>query len=204
MSGSLAEDNKRITVEEYLELEAKSKVKHEFFDGEIIAMAGAKRSHSLAAGNIFRQIANQLVEKDCEVHQSDIKVKVRDNHFVYPDVVAACGELDWESGETVLLNPTVVFEVLSKSTEARDRGEKAQDYRRLPTLTDYLLVSQKEMLIEHFSRQNDGSWKLVEYRTADDVIRIESIGCAFTLENAYHGITFPKLKLVKTENKDAI
>jgi Uma2 family endonuclease len=148
MSGSLAKDKKLMTVEEYLDFEKKSKIKHEYSDGEVISMAGAKRNHSLAAGNIFRHLANQLEGKDCEVHQNDIKVRVRENRFVYPDVIAACGELQWESNETVLLNPTVVFEVLSSSTEARDRGEKAQDYRRLRTLTDYLLVSQTMLRTE--------------------------------------------------------
>lgn len=174
-----------MSVEEYLVFEEKSNIKHEYSDGEIISMAGAKRNHSLAAGNIFRQLANQLEDKDCEVHQNDIKVRVRESRFVYPDVIVGCGELQWESNETVLLNPTVIFEILSKLTEARDRGEKAQDYRRLPSLTDYLLISQKEILIEHYIRQTDGSRKLLEYRDAGENINLQSIGCILSVESIY-------------------
>lgn len=188
-----------MSVEEYLVFEEKSNTKHEYSDGEIISIAGAKRNHSLIAGNIFRQLANQLEDKECEVHQNDIKVRVRESRFVYPDVIVGCGELKWESNETVLLNPTVIFEVLSKSTEARDRGEKAQDYRRLPDLTDYLLVSQKEMLIEHYIRQSDGSWKLLEYRNAENEINLQSIGCILTIQTVYGKVKFPQLKLVKSD-----
>lgn len=191
-----------MSIEEYLDFERKSKIKHEYSDGEVISMAGAKRNHSLAAGNIFRHLANQLADNDCEVHQNDIKVRVRENRFVYPDVIVACGEMNWESNETVLLNPTVIFEVLSNSTEARDRGEKAQDYRRLEGLTDYLLVSQKEMLIEHYIYQNDGSWKLLEYRGADEKIKLESIGSVLSVKDVYAKVKFPHLKLIKSKEKN--
>ena len=191
-----------MTVEEYLVFESKSKIRHEYSDGEIISMAGAKRNHSLAAGNIFRHLANQLAEKDCEVHQNDIKVRVRENRFVYPDIIVACGELQWESNETVLLNPTVIFEVLSNSTETRDRGEKAQDYRQLSHLADYLLVSQKEILIEHYIRQNDGSWKLLEYRNAEERISLQSIGCILLVKDIYAKVKFSHLKLIRSKDKN--
>ncbi|MET0753326.1 MAG: Uma2 family endonuclease [Pyrinomonadaceae bacterium] len=190
------------TVDAYLVFEEKSKIKHEYMDGEIFAMSGVKRNHSFTTGNIFRHLANQLEGKNCEVHQSDIKVRVRETHFVYPDVIVGCGELNWESNESVWLNPQVVFEVLSKSTEARDRGDKAHDYRRLPSLTDYILVSQKEMLVEHYIRQDDGSWKLIEYTQANNKIVLTSINCELSLSDIYFRVQFPKLKLVKPKKKN--
>lgn len=200
MSQAAAE--KLMSVEEYLAFEAKSKFKHEYIDGEIFLMAGVKRSHSIISQNISRRIGNELENEPCEIHQGDIKVRVHESRFVYPDVIVACGELNWDLNETVLLNPTVIFEVLSKSTEARDRGEKSQNYRQLKSLTDYLLVSQNKMLIEHFIRQDDGSWKLIEYGEPTDVIYLTSTDCRLLLSDVYKNINLPKLKLVEPKSKN--
>ncbi len=200
MSQATAE--KTLSVEEYLAFEARSKFKHEYIDGEIFLMAGVKRSHSIISQNISRHIGNKLENEPCEVHQGDIKVRVKETRFVYPDVIVACGDLRWDSNETVLLNPTVIFEVLSKSTEARDRGEKSQNYRQLESLTDYLLVSQKQMLVEHFIRQNDGSWKLIEYHEPNDKIHLASINCQLLLRDIYFNISLPQLKLAEPKSKN--
>jgi Uma2 family endonuclease len=151
MSQAAAE--KLLTEEEYLALEERSKIKHEFMDGVIFSMAGATRRHNLATTNISTELNLQLRETDCEVYASDFRVKIRDGHNVYPDVAVACGDILTEGSETTLLNPIVVFEVLSKSTEQRDRGDKAEDYFRLESLQDYVLVSQYRVRVEHFSRQ---------------------------------------------------
>lgn len=193
-----------LTVEQYFELELKSKIRHEYMDGEVFAMSGARRNHSLISGNIGGELYGQLKNRDCEIHYGDLRVRARGTHYVFGDVVVACGELELETYKDIeiLLNPTIVFEVLSKSSETRDRGEKAQDYRRLASLREYLLVSQKEMLIEHFIRQTDNTWRLIEYREASDKIVLPSINCELLLTDVYANVKFPQLKLVKPHNKN--
>lgn len=144
MSKALAK--KILSVDEYLEFEEKSKQKHEYIDGEVLLMAGASRRHSRIASNIGGELFGQLKGKNCEVHYGDLRLRVRETHYVYGDVAVFCGEPEievYKETET-LLNPKVIFEVLSKSTEARDRGEKAEDYRQLVSLSDYLFVSKQD------------------------------------------------------------
>lgn len=196
MSKALAK--KILSVDEYLEFEEKSKQKHEYIDGEVLLMAGASRRHSKIASNIGGELFGQLKGKNCEVHYGDLRLRVRETHYVYGDVAVFCGEPEievYKETET-LLNPKVIFEVLSKSTEARDRGEKAEDYRQLASLSDYLFVSQNKMLVEHYSRQKDGSWKLVEHRDANSRIRLSSIRCDLLLSDIYAGIQLPQFRLI--------
>ena len=136
MNQNLAVKESLMTEAEYLAFEEKSKIRHEFMDGEIFAMAGATRRHNLANTNISTELNLQLRETDCEVYANDFRVRIRDGHNVYPDVAVACGDIKVEGNETTLLNPIIVFEVLSKSTEKRDRGDKAEDYFRLSSLKD--------------------------------------------------------------------
>ena len=189
---------KLMTEAEYLAFEEKSKVRHEFMDGVIFSMAGATRRHSKIASNIGIELGSKLKGKGCEVHFSDLRVRARKNHYVYGDVTIFCGEpeLDVYKETEILKNPKVVFEVLSKSTEARDRGDKSQDYRRLPSLTDYVLVSQKRMFVEHFVRQDDGSWKLFEFSEPHEKLILESIGCELLLSDIYFEINLPHLRLL--------
>ncbi len=195
---NLATKQKLISEAEYLAFEEKSKIRHEFMDGEIFSMAGATRKHSKISSNIGIELGYKLKGKGCEVHFSDLRVRARKNHYVYGDVTIFCGEpeLDIYKETEILKNPKIVFEVLSKSTEARDRGDKAQDYRRLPSLTDYVLVSQKRMFVEHFVRQTDGNWKLFEYSEQGEKLIFESIGCELLLSDIYFEIKLPQLKLV--------
>ena len=200
MGGALTKE-RLMTVEEYLAFEEKSKIKHEYMDGEIFAMAGVKRNHSLANTNISTELNLQLRDSDCEVHISDFRVRVRETHFVYPDVAVACGEIDVEtSGEIeTLINPLVIFEVLSKSTEKRDRGEKAEDYFKIASLGDYILVSQNRMRVEHFHRESDNKWSLIIYEKPEDVLILDSINCKLTLRQIYLKVKFSNLKVVKSK-----
>lgn len=204
MRRAILKQERLLTVEQYFELELKSKIRHEYMDGEIFAMSGARRNHSLISSNIGGELYAQLKGKDCEVHYGDLRVRARGTHYVFGDVVVACGELELETYKDIeiLLNPTIVFEVLSKSSESRDRGEKAQDYRRLTSLREYLLVSQKEILIEHYIRQTDNTWRLIEYRETSDKIVLPSINSELLLADIYAGVKFPQLKLVKPQNKN--
>ena len=200
MKQSTAE--KLMSEEEYLVFEAKSKIKHEFMDGEIFSMAGATRRHNLATTNVSRVLGNQLEETDCEVYASDFRVKIRDGHNVYPDVAVACGEIETEGNDTALLNPIVVFEVLSKSTEKRDRGDKAEDYFKLNSLQDYVLVSQYRVRVEHFSRQKNNEWTLKFYESLDDVVELQSISCQISLKLIYLKLNITSLKLVEKKRKN--
>lgn len=201
MSQSFAFKENLINTEEYLAFEEKSKLRHEYMDGEVFLMAGGKRRHSLIGSNIGGELFGQLKEKKCEIHYGDLRIKTRANHYVYSDVVIVCGEMQIETYKQTetLLNPQIIFEVLSKSTEARDRGEKAKDYRSLEKLTDYLLVSQEEVFIEHYIRQDDGSWKLIEYKEENEEISLLSIGCQIALRDVYRQVEFPKLKLIASK-----
>lgn len=196
MSKALA--NKIYSVDEYLDLEERSKNRHEYLDGEVLLMAGASRRHSRIASNIGGELFQQLKGKQCEVHYGDLRLKVRKTHYVYGDVAVFCGEPELEvyKETETLLNPKVIFEVLSKSTEARDRGEKASDYRQIESLTDYFLVAQNKVSIEHYSRQKDGSWKLREHRDAASRIQLSSIDCELTVADIYAGVELPKLRLI--------
>ena len=198
MSQATAE--KLMSVEEYLALEEKSKIRHEYMDGEIFVMSGGTRKHSLAGTNILTELGLQLRERDCEVHAGELRISVRGGHFVYPDVTVACGDIQTEDDDKTLLNPIVVFEVLSKSTEKRDRGDKAEDYFRLNSLKDYVLVSQYRVRVEHFSRQKNNEWTLKIYENLDDTLDLKSISCKISLKLIYLKLKLPPMKLVEKKN----
>ena len=187
---------------EYLAFEEKSKVKHEFMDGEIFSMAGATRGHNLANTNISTELNLQLRETDCEVYANDFRVKIRAGHYVYPDVAVACGEIEVEDGEMTLINPIVVFEVLSKSTEKRDRSDKAEDYFRLKSLQEYILVSQYRVRVEHFSRGKNNVWTFQIYESFDDVVELKSINCRIPLKLIYLKLKLSPLKLIEEKRKN--
>jgi len=139
-----------MSVEEYLAFERAADTKHEYDDGEIIAIAGASRKHNLVGGNTFRHLAKQLEGKPCEIYITEMRVRVAPTKYVYPDVVVVCGEPQFADEEfDILLNPTVVIEVLSPSTESRDRGDKLQYYGALESVRDYLLIDQDRIRIDH-------------------------------------------------------
>lgn len=200
MSQALA--RKPMTEAEYLEFDERSKIKYEFMDGEIFAMAGATRNHNLANTNISTELNIQLRETDCEVYASDFRVRIREGHNVYPDVAVACGEIQTADNENTLLNPIVIFEVLSKSTEQRDRGAKAEDYYSLPSLQDYVLVSQNRVRVEHFARQKINVWLLKIYEDLEDVVELNSIKCKIRLKMIYLKMKISPLKLVKEKKKN--
>jgi Uma2 family endonuclease len=181
----------RFTPEQYLELERKAEHKSEFLHGEIFAMAGASRAHQLVGGNVFGSLHAQLRARPCEVYSSDMRVQVEvTGLYTYPDLVVACGKLEFTQGDT-LANPTVIIEVLSPSTEACDRGEKFAHYRRLESLTDYVLVSQDRMRVEHYVRQGD-QWVLTEVSGPAGVLNLASIGCQIRLADIYEKVEFPE------------
>src|SRR2546423_5499483 len=176
-----------VSPEEYLAIERKSEIRHEYFAGEMFAMVGAGKRHNLITANIIRILGNQLLERPCNVYPSDMRVKVSaTGKYTYPDVVVACEEEKFEDVENdTLLNPVVVIEVLSESTEAYDRGKKFEQYQNIESLTEYLLVAQEPLRIEQYVRQSNREWRYSEYHNAEDVVKVGVIGCELTLKDVY-------------------
>lgn len=181
----------RYTPEQYLAMERQAETKSEYYHGEIFAMAGASRRHGTIVFNCNRVIGNQILDRPCEGFTSDMRVQVSAAYY-YPDIVVVCGEPQFADGYgDTLLNPMVVIEVLSPSTEAYDRGLKFLEYRRTSSLRQYVLISQDAMRVELYVRQNDGHWLLTDLDSPDDVLHLETIGCAITLSDIYRNVTFP-------------
>ena len=176
-----------ISPEDYLTIERKSEVKHEYFAGEMFAMVGASKRHNLITANIIRVLGNQLLNRPCNVYPSDMRVKISaTGKYTYPDVVVACEEERFDDAENdTLLNPVVIIEVLSDSTEAYDRGKKFEHYQSIESLTEYLLVAQDPYRIEQYIRQSNREWRYSEYHNAEDIVKVNVISCDLTLSDVY-------------------
>lgn len=179
--------------QQYLALERDTQQKHEYLNGKIFAIGLANERHNLVVGNILASIHLQLRSTPCKVYSSDMRLKVSATGlYTYPDVVALCGEarFDDEQRDT-LLNPSLVIEVLSTSTEGYDRGEKFAHYRRIETLAEYLLVSQDKYRIEQYVRQPDNQWLMSENSDLNERIELPSIKCTLLLSDVYDKIPAP-------------
>ncbi len=185
-----------LTPEEYLTLERQAETKSEYWNGEMYAMAGASRTHSTIVTNVVGGLGGQLEKRPCEIYSNDMRVKVRPSGlYTYPDVVIVCEKAQFEDRhEDTLLNPTVIVEVLSPSTETYDRGAKFEFYSTLASLSDYLLVAQDRPFVGHHVRQPDGKWLLREYEGLDAIIHIASIGCDLPLIKVYNKVTWPEVE----------
>nr|WP_320015115.1 Uma2 family endonuclease [uncultured Desulfobacter sp.] len=187
------QEKKNITPAEYLAMERVSlDIKHEFFDGEIFAMVGAKINHVRINANLTREIGNKFKagKSPCEVLSNDMRVKI-ETGYVYPDIVIHCGDAAFEDNEfDTLTNPVVIIEILSDSTEAFDRGKKFAYYRAISTLQEYILVSQEEYLVEQFKRSDAGKWEYRSYEDADHILKMESINCELPLSEIYWDVEF--------------
>ena len=196
------------TVEEYLAFERASDERHEYLDGVIYAMAGESPDHGRICMNLAATFVLQLRGSDCEAFSKDMKVccgpyraHTREGLYAYPDLVVVCGAMQFHSqAEDVLVNPKVIVEVLSPSTEAFDRGEKFRRYRAwLPTLTDYVLVAQDQPVIDHYQRTPTGApapqeqtrWELETLEGLDAHLHLPSIACTVLLAEVYERIVFP-------------
>lgn len=182
----------RYTAEEYLALERAAEYKSEFYAGEIFAMAGASEQHNLIVANLVRELGLQLKKRPCKTYPSDMRLKVASTGlYTYPDVMVVSGKalLDDEEQDT-LLNPTLIIEVLSSSTESADRGSKSGHYRKLESLQEYLLVSQTKPHVEHYSRHADHRWLLSEAEGLQSEIRLSSVECVLPLSEIYDKVEF--------------
>lgn len=174
------------SAEEYLSLERCATIKNEFHDGQIYAMTGASRAHNLISGNIYRELSQQLKQRPCEAYVNDMRVKATQaRSYHYPDIAVVCGTPEFEDAQVdTLLNPTLLIEVLSPSTEAYDRGGKFAHYRKIESLREYLLVTQDQPAIERYVRQGD-VWVLSEALGLEASVALESIGCRLSLREVY-------------------
>jgi Uma2 family endonuclease len=183
----------RYTPAQYLAAERDAKIRHEYFNGFITAMAGGTPEHNQIAGNIFRKLGNQLEDRECTAYISDMRLLISSTElYTYPDVMAVCGEALFQKieGVATLLNATLIVEVLSPTTEWYDRGAKFAHYRRLPSLQEYVLVSQDKVLIERYTRQGN-DWVLSEFNELSDTVQFHSIDCAISVRDIYAKVKFP-------------
>jgi len=182
------------TPEQYLELEEASETRNEYYQGQIYAMAGGSFRHAVIIGNVARHMGNALEKSPCTVMSSEVRVRVAEaGLYTYPDVIVVCGEPIFakktaKQNTDTLLNPTLVIEVLSPSTEAHDRGFKAAQYRSLESIQEYALVSQTEARVEVFSRQGNG-WLLTEAAGLDAQCRFSSVDTTLALQDIYAKVT---------------
>jgi Uma2 family endonuclease len=181
-----------VTPAEYLATERRATHKNEYTNGRVYAMAGASRVHNLIVGNTFAELRAQLRGRPCEAYVNDMRVKVeRTGMYTYPDVVGLCDQPRFEDDSLdTLLNPTVIIEVLSPSTERYDRGEKFAHYRRLESLREYILIAQDIRRIDHYRRDGD-TWVLTEVSEPESALVISSISCTLRLNEIYDRVKFP-------------
>lgn len=175
------------TPEQYIAAERESAYKSEYIDGEIVEMVGASEPHNLIVTNVVAELGLQFKGRQCRVYSSDMRVDVRESGlYAYPDVVALCGEpILADDEQDNLRNPTVIIEVLSKSTEAYDRGKKFMKYRRIESLMEYVLIAQDRHHVEHYVRQEHGGWLLSESTELGGEIYLSSIDCHLLLSAIY-------------------
>jgi Uma2 family endonuclease len=183
----------RYTPEEYLARERAAGHKSEYYRGEIFAMAGASEAHNLIVGNLIAAIHGAFRGRECVVYPSDMRVKCPTGLVTYPDSSIVCGEREFDDDHRdTLLNPQILFEVLSPSTEAYDRGKKFQHYRTLPSLREYVLIAQDHPCVEKFLLPNDGGpWTWTAQSERGDILTLGSCEASVRLADLYAGVDFP-------------
>jgi Uma2 family endonuclease len=182
-----------LTAEEYLALERQAVTKSEYIHGEMVAMTGGTSRHSLVTANLIGLLWHHLRQTSCQVHSGDLRVWIpAASVYYYPDLSVVCGEPLFQDGHRDnLLNPILIVEVLSPSTESYDRGGKFQSYQTIPSLREYVLVSQDQPRVEHFLRQDGHVWLYTDVSGPDGTVSLTSIGCQVPLAEIYDKVEFP-------------
>ncbi len=187
----------RITPEQYLEIERASETRNEYYGGEMYAMSGGSYVHGQMIGNVTGELRARLRGRHCSVTPVDVRVRTSpEGLYSYPDVAVVCGSPVFaDDQKDTLLNPVLLIEVLSPSTESKDRGFKFAQYRRIESLREYVLVSQDEPRVECFVRQAGGQWLLAEFVGLDSVCRLDSVDCDLPLSEIYYRVEIgPKIE----------
>jgi predicted adenylyl cyclase CyaB len=180
-----------LSIEEYLEFENDSPEKHEYYQGEIFAMAGAKVSHNIISVNLLGVLQQKLKNKSCQPFNSDQRIYIPGNTlFTYPDISIVCGKVETKDNDDLnILNPSVVVEVLSQSTKRYDRGEKFILYRDIVSLREYILIDSQKVRIEAFRINAGGHWELEEYKSEETTLEIKTVGLSIPVDEIYQGVT---------------
>ena len=178
---------RRMTVAEYLAWEESQELKHEYIDGEVIEMSGGTLQHALIGNNVGGALRQDIGRADCFVLNSEMRIKVGETVHVYPDVCVFCAKPRLEHGGTTLLNPVLVVEVTSPSSQMRDRIDKLDYYQAVASIEAYLIVEQDRMRVDLFTRAN-GGWNMRSYSAADDVIPLAALECELALAEVYRGV----------------
>ena len=181
-----------ISPQDYLALERISKEKHEYFQGKIVAMAGASLIHNRLVANLLGEIREALKNKPCEILPSDIRVSTPSREsYMYPDAVIVCGQPEMEDDKfDTLKNPVVIFEILSPSTEDHDRGRKFFFYRQIPSFKEYILVDSTKPFVEISRQEENGAWKFETVTDPDGQLFISSIGISIPMAEVYRNVSF--------------
>ena len=183
-----SENFPKLTPEAYLQWEEQQPDKHEYLDGEIYAMGGGSRNHSLIGVRLSTLFFNHLDDGECETGNSDLKIRIaKTPNYTYTDVSVTCDERDKTTTQYITY-PCLIVEVLSPSTEAYDRGGKFKLYARNPVLEDYLLVSSTSAEIDLYHKNENGDWLIINYQ-AGDRVELKSIGLTFAVDQIYRGLT---------------
>ncbi len=187
-----SEPVQHLSPEDYLAFERQAETKHEYVGGEVFAMTGASERHNVIVVNLATEMNLQFRSRPCRVYSNDLRVAVSpDGPFYYPDVVAVCEERRFLDGERdTLLNPDVIIEVLSPSTEAFDRGLKFSHYRAIPSLREVVFVAQDTPRVEHFVRREDGQWLLSDHTGLEGAVELPALGCRLELARVYDKVEF--------------
>ncbi len=182
-----------ITPEDYLAFERKAEEKHEFVDGIIYAMSGASREHNEITGNLFGELWTRFKKTPCRVYMNDMRVKINETDYVYPDVVGLCDDIQLEDEQfDTLVNPALIIEVLSKSTQNYDKNKKMTLYQSLPTVQDYVLVSQDEYRVEHYQRKSQNQWLFTVLTEPQQILQLNSVNAEISLQDIYDRVTLDK------------
>ena len=186
---TVAYGKNKLTPEEYLEWESTALQKHEYYRGELFAMAGASVRHNVIAKNLMIGIGMRLQGKQCQPYGSDLRIHIPENTlFTYPDISIICRDvIEEETSDDYTIEPTVLIEILSPSTKGYDRGEKFRLYRDIPTLEAYILIDSESIAIEVFRINASGHWELEEYKSLNEVLAIPVVDLAIPLHDIYEG-----------------
>jgi Uma2 family endonuclease len=193
---AVAYHKRKYSIEEYLEMEYASEEKHEYYQGEIFAMAGGTISHNIIAKNVLSTLDRKMEQGPCQPFNSDTRIYIEHNSlFTYPDISVICGAVATLNNDQLnVLNPTIIFEVLSISTRDYDRENKFKLYRGIPTLKEYVLVEPERIYVEAFHINKSGFWELREYKDIQDTLKLNSIKVSLKLKDIYK-----RTKLVANE-----
>jgi len=186
--GEAAVKKEYFTIEDYLATEEKAGYKSEYYNGEIIAMSGGSRNHSVICVNMNWRLGESLAEKECVVFDSNMKLRIAEtDSFVYPDVMVVCGDIQFYQERTdILINPVLIIEVLSPSTRLFDRVEKFEYYRSISSVKEYLLISQDKPMVESYYKQDEKKWLYSVVKGVEESIYLQSIDCKLDLKDIYH------------------